>query len=95
MTMTIGPLWCSIGTAIRGASVIGFFLCFLSVLSSLYICLSHIFSNIPISISQPFEELQGWHSEYKVFTPKSITGWNHFGTIGAILNLSKVHISAI
>ena len=26
------------------------------------------------SISQPFEELQGWNSEFKLITPKSITG---------------------
>ena len=27
-------------------------------------------------ISQSFEELQGWHLEFKLITPKSITGTN-------------------
>ena len=58
----------SIGTAIRGASVIGF-----SVLCLLYV-LCNIFSNIQMSISQPFEELHGWNLEYKLITPKSMTG---------------------
>ena len=38
-----------------------------------------------MSISQPFEELQGWNSELKLITPISITG-SHFGTMAAILD---------
>ena len=37
-----------------------------------------------MSISQPFEELQGWNSELKLITPISITGSN-FGMMGVIL----------
>ena len=38
-----------------------------------------------MSISQAFEELQGWNSELKLITPISITG-SHFGTMAAILD---------
>ena len=38
-----------------------------------------------MSISQPFEELQGGNSELKLITPISITG-SHFGTMAAILD---------
>ena len=39
---------------------------------------------LKMSISQPFEELQGWNSELKLITPMSITGI-HFGIMSAIL----------
>ena len=41
-----------------------------------------------ISISQSFEELQDSKFEFKLITPKSITG-THFGTMAAILDLKK------
>ena len=40
---------------------------------------------IKLSISQSFEELQGWNWELKLITPISITG-SHFGTMAAILD---------
>ena len=38
-----------------------------------------------MSISQSFEELQGWNLELKLITPISITG-SHFGAMAAILD---------
>ena len=38
-----------------------------------------------LSISQPFEELQGCNSELKIITPIPISG-SHFGTMVAILD---------
>ena len=40
------------------------------------------------AISQLFEELQGWNSEFLLITPKSING-THFGTMLDILDFSK------
>ena len=58
-----------------------------------------------MSISQLFEELQGWNSEFKLITPKSITGTyfdtklSTFGLTGllkaAILDFFNVHISGV
>ena len=56
-------------------------------------------------MSQPFEELQGENSEFKLITPKSIT-WTYFETtlsrfglagfpMVAILNFLKGYISAV
>ena len=48
-----------------------------------------------MSISQPFEELQGWNSEFKLITPKSITG-TYFDTVAAILDFFKrLYISCL
>ena len=44
--------------------------------------------DIQMSISQLFEELQGWKSEFKLITPVSITGC-HFGTMVDILDFSN------
>ena len=47
---------------------------------------SHSGQNRTKNLSQPFKELQGSNSEFKLITPKSITGailglfWAHFGT---------------
>ena len=38
---------------------------------------------LKLSISQPFEELQGWHLELKLITPIYITGC-HCGTMATI-----------
>ena len=45
-------------------------------------------------IYQPFEELQGWNLEFKLITPKSITG-TYFDIVVAILNFSKDYILAV
>ena len=46
---------------------------------------------LKLSISQPFEELQGWNLELKLITPISSTG-SHFGTMAAILDFFKMCI---
>ena len=45
-----------------------------------------------MSISEPFGELQGWNSEFKLITPKSITG-TYFVAMAAILELKKLYLS--
>ena len=41
-----------------------------------------------MSISPPFEELQGWNLEFKLITPKSIIG-TYFYTMATILDFVK------
>ena len=50
--------------------------------------------DIQMSISQPFKELQGWNLEFKLITPKSISG-TYFNTVVAILDFSKGYILAV
>ena len=48
-----------------------------------------------MSISQPFDELHGWNSEFKLTTPKSITG-AYFDPVVAILDFVKrLYISCL
>ena len=44
---------------------------------------------VPQPISQPFEELQGWNSEFKLITPiqQFLNHGGHHGTMAAILNI--------
>ena len=47
-----------------------------------------------MSISRPFEELQGWNSEFKLITPKSITG-TYSDTKVSMFGLASLLMAAI
>ena len=71
----------TISMTIKRAFEIGFYVC-------PSVCLFYVYC-FQISIFQLFEDLEGWNSEYKVITPKSITGLNHLGTMAGIKDFVK------
>ena len=82
----------------KHGSHLGFFIYYLSYLLQPFWKHGSYLGFLKMSISHPFEKLQGWNSEHKLITPIYITS-NHFEIkkwwSSWIFFLQNVHISAI